>query len=63
MSQRVEKNLRDCATFTDGFTDRQEPVGTSQRVAKKLQDCATITDSFTDDITDRMTHIAKRMHV
>jgi hypothetical protein len=55
ISQRVEKQLRDCATFTDGL----KPVGISQRVAKNLQDCATIING----ITDGLTHIPKRTHV
>ena len=60
ISQRIEKQLRDCATFTDGL----KPVGISQRVAKNLRDFATFTDGFpttlptpnTDEIADGLSH-------
>ena len=47
---KVENQLRNFATTTDGYTDRLIPIGILHRVAKNLWTFATLTDGYTDGL-------------
>jgi len=46
ISQRIEKNLWNCATITDCNTEELVPISISQRVEKNLRKCTIITDGL-----------------